>query len=236
MKICLIESSRCTRVRTPKCSSYGFALQQDAEKVALAMGAILAKGGVDTSLPRILCGRSIGATAAVHLAAHNPASPDDFSALMLEAGLITVKDLPMITPLSTMIPGAEMFLPMLPEPVATLQNIEQSHLPLLLIHGDRDEIVPYSQAQRALTVSGAGSKRLVTVSGAGHNDVFYIGEAEYSSALGQLVDSLAPITSAAVEAMSVQQLKAALTARGEYPIFEGGACASVFSRVTPRAT
>lgn len=184
----------------------------DAESVAAAMPAILAKAGVDAGLPKVICGRSIGATAAVHLAANGGGAP--FAGLLLEAGLISVKDLPMLAPLANMIPGAEMLLPMLPEPVQTLQKLGVSRLPLLLIHGDRDEIVPYAQATKALAASPAAQKQLVTISGAGHNDLLMCGEKQYFDAVAAFIAGLAPLSADDVGGMSVKELKAALTARG----------------------
>eukprot|EP01043_Picozoa_sp_COSAG02_P077739 COSAG02_NODE_17171_length_1023_cov_2.621212_1_plen_42_part_10 len=42
--------------------------------------------------------------------------------MILESGLQTIKDLPMLAPLSMMIPGADQMLPMLPEPLGTLEK------------------------------------------------------------------------------------------------------------------
>jgi alpha-beta hydrolase superfamily lysophospholipase len=109
--------------------SFG-ALCPDADRVAAAMPAILAKAGLG-ALPVLLVGRSIGATAAVHLAA-GAGAEQSFAGLLLEAGLMTVKDLPMLAPLTQMIPGAEMMLPMLPEPVSTMQKLTASTLPVRL--------------------------------------------------------------------------------------------------------
>ena len=76
--------------------------------------------------------------------------------LLLEAGLISVKDLPMLAPLANMIPGAEMLLPMLPEPVQTLQKLGVSRLPLLLIHGDRE--IPRPQHPLSLAALPRGGR------------------------------------------------------------------------------
>ena len=43
-------------------------------------------------------------------------------------------------------------------------------MPVFVIHGDRDEIVPFEQG-RALFDAAAGPKHLHVVPGAGHNDI-----------------------------------------------------------------
>ena len=62
----------------------------------------------------------MGATCAVHL---GTSFPDVYAGVILESGLQTVKDLPMLAPLSMMIPGADQMLPMLPEPLGTLEKV-----------------------------------------------------------------------------------------------------------------
>jgi fermentation-respiration switch protein FrsA (DUF1100 family) len=51
----------------------------------------------------------------------------------------------------------------------SLAKIEQYSGPLLLSHGEADEVVPYEQGL-ALYEAAAGPKKLITVKGGGHND------------------------------------------------------------------
>jgi fermentation-respiration switch protein FrsA (DUF1100 family) len=52
------------------------------------------------------------------------------------------------------------------------------HAPLLVIHGDRDEVVPFSQG-RAVFAAGNQPKTFWRVSGARHNDLLDVAGDEY---------------------------------------------------------
>lgn len=52
----------------------------------------------------------------------------------------------------------------------TLSKAPRLHLPVLIIHGDADELIPYAMSQElAAAIPGA---RLITVAGGHHNDLF----------------------------------------------------------------
>jgi hypothetical protein len=53
----------------------------------------------------------------------------------------------------------------------TLTRLRTLAVPLLVAHGDRDEVVPYALGE-ALFAAATVPKRFVRVAGAGHNDVF----------------------------------------------------------------
>lgn len=197
----------------------------DAEKVHAALPALLAKAGLD-GLPRILFGRSLGATCAVHLGTTQAAS---YAAVILESGLQTIKDLPMLAPLSMMIPNGQQMLQMVPEPLGTLDKMASLQLPLLIIHGEKDEIVPLAQAVAAHGRCPATDKTFERVAGAGHNDLLMHAAERYFKAVQVVVDKVASgggggggggaaaaaasMASEDVPGMSVKEIKAALTAR-----------------------
>ena len=52
----------------------------------------------------------------------------------------------------------------------TRAKIPRVRAPLLIIHGDRDEIIPFEMG-RALFDAAAASKSFWPVAGAGHNDI-----------------------------------------------------------------
>jgi fermentation-respiration switch protein FrsA (DUF1100 family) len=70
----------------------------------------------------------------------------------------------------------------------SLSKIKDYHGPLLLSHGDADEVVPLEQGQ-ALFEAAAGPKRMVTCRGCKHNDP---PPEEYHRALGEFLAQLAP--------------------------------------------
>ena len=50
--------------------------------------------------------------------------------------------------------------------------------PILFIHGDEDEIVPY-ELGRELFAAAVSEKEFYTIRGAHHNDTYYVGGKEY---------------------------------------------------------
>ena len=64
----------------------------------------------------------------------------------------------------------------------TAERIGQVAAPVLVVHGDRDEVVPIDQA-RALYAAAAEPKRLFLVRGARHNDLIDVGGRAYLDVL-----------------------------------------------------
>eukprot|EP00667_Euglena_gracilis_P014018 EG_transcript_14518 len=183
----------------------------DADRVADKLPDILKGHGLD-QVPLVLLGRSIGATCAVHLAATRP---QQFRALVVESGLMTVKDLPMIRPILAMVPNVQQLLPLLPEPVQTLPKMREVRLPTLIVHGDEDEIVPYTQAQAAFANCPAPVKKLETVRGGGHNDLQSVGSAQVQEGMKWIIHTITapPLTKERVAELSVRELKQELQLR-----------------------
>lgn len=137
----------------------------------------------------ILMGTSLGGAVAVELAAS-----DGARGLVLSGTFTSLPDvaqhhwryLPMKLLLSTQ--------------MNSLDRIKHYHGPLLLSHGDADEVVPYKHG-KALYEAAPGPKRLVTCYGLKHNDPQ---PEEYRLALDEFIDQLpvlggAPVRSAAVD-------------------------------------
>lgn len=61
----------------------------------------------------------------------------------------------------------------------SLSRARELRSPLLLIHGDRDEVVPYEMSRRLLEAAGSSEKRLHTVRGGRHNDTWVVGGEDY---------------------------------------------------------
>ncbi|MBK9386184.1 MAG: alpha/beta fold hydrolase [Planctomycetes bacterium] len=58
------------------------------------------------------------------------------------------------------------------------QRARALRCPLLVVHGTRDELVPFAQGERLHAAAGANAE-LLTLEGAGHNDVFERGGKPY---------------------------------------------------------
>ena len=81
----------------------------------------------------------------------------------------------------------------------SLEKIKRYHGPLLISHGDADEVIPYEQGLALFQAAGE-PKRLVTVRGGKHNDPQ---PEEYRLALDEFLSQLPALGTSAVPAASV---------------------------------
>lgn len=123
-------------------------------------------------------GRSIGAAVAVELATSSP-----------PRGLVLVAP---FTSLGDMAAVAYPWLPLrrlLGNRYNSLALLPRVQRPLLILHGDQDEIVPLSQSERLFQAANA-PKSLKVLPGAGHNDTYIAGGSFYWDALREFLDTL----------------------------------------------
>jgi fermentation-respiration switch protein FrsA (DUF1100 family) len=114
----------------------------------------------------VLFGESLGSAVCLELALERPAA-----ALVLEAPFTSVADLARTT----------IFAPLAPfvrTRYDNLAKVRKLRMPLLVLHGDRDEVVPFAQGRR-LFEAAPEPKRFFAVPGAGHNDTFLVGGETY---------------------------------------------------------
>lgn len=126
----------------------------------------------------VLFGRSLGSAVAVELAQHVSCR-----ALILESPFTSVADMAV-----TMLP----FLPvarLLRARYDSLAKIAQLSVSLLVLHGDRDEVVPFAQGQK-LFHAAREPKTFYTISGAGHNDTYVVGGEPYWQAWERFLATL----------------------------------------------
>lgn len=71
-------------------------------------------------------------------------------------------------------------------PLRSELEVERIHGPLLLLHGDRDPLIPIAQAERLQALAPAA--RLVRIAGAAHNDIHKF--AAYQQALADALSAL----------------------------------------------
>ena len=133
----------------------------------------------DTPTERIVYfGHSLGTGVAVELALFEP-----------PLGMILVSPFASVSDMSRLI------FPLLPtgwllrNRYNSLARIGKIHRPLLILHGDQDETVPVSQANKLFDAANP-PKRLQILPGAGHNDTFEAGGEAYWGALEQFVAEL----------------------------------------------
>ncbi len=109
----------------------------------------------------VLLGESLGTYAAIRLAGQFPAK-----ALVLEAPFTSFVDLGKIH--YSMVPGVELLLKNFK--FSNIDFIEQVKVPVIIIHGTRDEICPYEMAEKLFHKIRA-PKEFVSVPGGMHNDL-----------------------------------------------------------------
>ena len=115
----------------------------------------------------LLYGRSVGGGPSTYLAARKPV-----------AGMILE---------STFISTFRVIIPIQILPFEKFPNqyhISQTNIPILLIHGTNDRVIPYWHSQ-VLYGSIPGPKQLLTVEGADHNDVAIVAGKDYERTIGQ---------------------------------------------------
>lgn len=157
----------------------------DAEECFVASQPVLEAAGCGGA-PRVAMGRSIGATCAVHLASHQAAS---IQGLIVDSGLMSIKGLPMVQMFATQLlgPQAAQVIQGVQEPFDTLGKMAAVGCPTLIMHGNRDEIVPVAQSHACHERCASNQKVLRNWELAGHNDVFITCGAEWTSSIEELL-------------------------------------------------
>jgi fermentation-respiration switch protein FrsA (DUF1100 family) len=125
----------------------------------------------------VLYGQSLGTAAAADVASRRVCG-----ALVLESGLSSAADM------------AGVVMPWLPRFVRgltknkldTVGKLGRVGCPVLVVHGDRDSIIPVEQGRKLFDAAPA-RKRLEIVRGAGHNDLSIVGGEKYIDALAEFI-------------------------------------------------
>lgn len=119
----------------------------------------------------IAYGQSLGAAVALELALRRP-----IDALILEAPFLSIREMANVhygwLPLGRLITTE----------YDNIGKIGKVHIPVLILHGDQDETVPYEHGQRLFTVANP-PKQFYTIRNSGHNDTYRVGGASYFETL-----------------------------------------------------
>jgi uncharacterized protein len=81
---------------------------------------------------------------------------------------------------------------------ATARHLQSVNVPVLVMHGDRDSVIPYALG-RALFDGIHGTKTFVTIAGGDHNDLAPLDAQAYWAAIDAFVDALRAPASARQE-------------------------------------
>jgi uncharacterized protein len=138
-----------------------------------ALTSLLEQPGVDPA--RVLyLGESLGGAVALDLALEQPPA-----GLVLLSAFTGVRELGRLH-----YPFVPTFL--IPDAYPTLRRIHELRAPLLVLHGDRDDIVPLSQG-RALFDAAPGPKHMRVFPGLGHDDLVSLAGAELAREIASWV-------------------------------------------------
>jgi len=128
----------------------------------------------------VVFGRSLGGVAAVRVAARRAVT-----GVILESTFTNLADM------------ARHHFPLLSRlgPLAgrldALAWVDHIRVPILFLHGDRDQVVPLELGRR-LYQAATAPRQWVTITGAGHNDTIEVGGELYLSHLRRFIASLPP--------------------------------------------
>ncbi len=128
-----------------------------------------------------LMGRSLGSLSALELAS---SSPDGIKGLILESGFASIVSI-----------LRHLFIPLLPDDEGLAERIEKEalaqagriFLPALVIHGDRDTLVPFQEARKLYDALGSSQKQLLVIPDADHNSIIFSDPGLYFGAISEFV-------------------------------------------------
>ena len=137
-----------------------------------ALAWLEARGDLDTS--RVFYfSHSLGASVAVELATVRPPK-----GLALVSPLSSIRDMadltPYFRPFSWLVRGH----------YDSIDRIGRLYTPLLVLHGDLDQLVPIAQGRKVFDAAN-GPKKFVTITGATHNDTYTVGGESFLRALAE---------------------------------------------------
>ena len=127
----------------------------------------------------VIFGQSLGAAVAAELA-----SREDCLALILEAPFASVRAMARV---------AFPWLPIGPlirTRYEVIETVKMVKAPVLVIHGDQDEVVPYEQG-RQVFAAAPEPKEFYTIKGSHHNDTYVVGGDAYFAAIKNFIEKAA---------------------------------------------
>lgn len=160
---------------TPKTST----LLTDAAAALQHLPTICEEYGI-TSETRFLKGRSLGSAPAIYLASHYG---DSFSGLIVESGYADAPSL--FRRLGIEIPDDLNDDPTLP--LNNVRKMKAVSLPLLVIHGKDDKLIPVGHSEDLFAASPAYNKELLVIEGANHNNLMSTNTAKYFDAIKRFI-------------------------------------------------
>jgi fermentation-respiration switch protein FrsA (DUF1100 family) len=132
--------------------------------------------------PFIVMGRSLGSISALELASNYG---NEIDGLIIESGLAYA--IPLLHLLG--IDAGHLGISE-EDGFSNIEKIQTFHKPTLIIHAERDHIIPFSDGQALFDASPAFDKRFLMIPGANHNDIFARGLRDYMNAIGDILKAV----------------------------------------------
>jgi alpha-beta hydrolase superfamily lysophospholipase len=153
------------------------ALVQDSHAILRAIKKELSQRGLRSDL--WVMGRSLGSISAIELAYRYQ---DAIRGLIIESGFPSVVRIMVHLGISS----RQMNLEAIDR--ECLEMIQKILIPTLIIHGERDTLVPLHEAKDILKHLGTDQKELLIIPAANHNDIMLVGFQKYFDTLQRFIE------------------------------------------------
>ena len=130
----------------------------------------------------IIMGRSLGSAAAIHIISKKLS---DMDGCIIESGFAT--EIPLLK-LMNINPTEIDFK--LKDGFENLKKIKEYVKPLLVIHAEIDDIIPFSQADMLMIEAKSINKKIFKVEGAGHNNIISIAREHYFAHIRDFIENI----------------------------------------------
>lgn len=124
----------------------------------------------------VFFGRSLGAAVAAELAAR-----EECLAVILETPFASIREMA-----RTALPFIPLG-PLLRTRYDVVEKVKRVKVPILVLHGDKDEVVPFEQGKKVFAAA-LPPKEFYTIRGAGHNDTYIVGGNSYFATLKDFIE------------------------------------------------
>ena len=132
----------------------------------------------------VIYGRSIGGAIAIELASHHP----DAAGLITESTFTSMRE--MIDHSHPLLPKIAPVNLLLTQRFDSLRKVRSLQMPVLLMHGTVDKVVPPQMSQTLYDLL-PGEKELVKIEGGDHNNLPYVEGSQYEESIQRFIERYA---------------------------------------------